>query len=204
MTETLHPSLEYLADLAAGMLGALERSQLERHVAECKRCAADLRWLTATIGEPVGGSPMPIEDVGVFTRARRLLSRRPAGVAQRVPAAQFRAALRFDSATMPPAYGMRGGADAGIRQLLFEAGPFEIELHTRADRAGWVVSGQVLGPTEATTGEVRLIGDRASARSSLSQLLEFTLSQVPPGRYRLELQLQPGALLQVESLRLGT
>jgi len=139
-------------------------------------------------------------DVGVLTRARRLLSRRSVGATS----AQFHAVLRFDSATMTPAYGMRGSPDATIRQLVFEAGPFEIELLTRAERGRWVVSGQVLGPTEATAGEVRLVGQHARARSSLSGLLEFSFGRVPAGQYRLDVQLVPGALLQVEALRLGS
>jgi hypothetical protein len=204
MSDTPHPSHEHLANMAAGIVGALERSQLERHVATCGLCAANLRVLIDPSDAHVDGSSMPIDGAGVLRRARRLLSRRGPGPSAPATPTQFRAVLRFDSATMPPAYGMRGTPGESIRQFVFEAGPFEIELHTRPDRAGWVVSGQVLGPTEATAGEVRLFGQHQAARSSLSRLLEFTFPRVAPGQYRLELQLVPGALLQVESLQLGS
>jgi hypothetical protein len=118
--------------------------------------------------------------------------------------ARFAGSLRFDSATMPPAFGMRGSLDATSRQLLFEAGPFEIELHTQAAGSGWKVRGQVLGPTEATSGDVRLVGARASARSTLSRLLEFNLPEVPAGRYQLELRLAHDALICIDALELGS
>ena len=98
---------------------------------------------------------------------------------------------------------MSRGDDATWRQLLFEAGPFELELHTAAARAGWSVSGQLLGPTDASSGEVRLIGARASARSALTEMLEFNLPVVPAARYRLELRVGDTTQVEVESLELG-
>jgi hypothetical protein len=99
---------------------------------------------------------------------------------------------------------MRGGTASSDRQLVFEAGPFEVELHTRQERAGWSISGQVLGPTDATSGEVRLIGPRTSTRSALSALLEFRLPFAPNGTYRLELRLDGDAVLRIDSLVLGS
>jgi hypothetical protein len=141
-----------------------------------------------------------IDEDGVLTRARRLLARGSASQ----PAPPVTGILRFDSATMPPAFGMRGSLDTTSRQLLFEAGAFEIELHTQAERSGWSVKGQVLGPTESTSGVVRLIGTRASARSSLSELLEFSLPVVPAGVYRLELNMAQEASIHIDSLELGS
>jgi hypothetical protein len=104
---------------------------------------------------------------------------------------------------MSPAFGMRGGIDTTSRQLLFEAGPFEIELQTQTERSGWTVKGQVLGPTEATSGVVQLIGARGSARSLLSGLLEFSLPPVPAGMYRMELRLAQDSVIRIDSLELG-
>lgn len=197
LTETAHPSQQRLADLAEGRLGALERSRLERHVSECARCSADLRLL----GSPgqAANCASAVTDQSVLGRARRFLRQTSAGRST----LQFTGVLRFDSATMAPAFGMRGASESNDRQLLFEAGPFEVELHTRGGRAGWNISGQVLGPTDATSGQVRLIGTRASVRSRLSELLEFRLPIVPAGSYRLELRLAAEALLQIGPVELG-
>ena len=200
MTGAAHPTHERLASLAEGLIGALERSRLERHVSECAQCSAELNRLTVPCNELT--SKQRTSDPGVLERAKRLLayaSRSPAMHALK----RIVGVLRFDSASMTPAFGMRGSEESGIRQLLFEAGPFEIEVHTRSSRTGWDISGQVLGPTAATSGEVRLIGSHASARSSLSELLEFKLPRVPAGRYRLELHLASDALLQLDALEFG-
>ena len=148
-----------------------------------------------------GGGPTHAcahEACGAVQRARRRLLRLTAGTAQ-PDLTDLHAVLRFDSATTPPASQTR----ASTRQLLFEAGPFEIELHTRAQRNGWAISGQVLGPTEATDGEVLLIGTQATVRSRLSELLEFRFAQLPAGRYRLELHLTADGVLHVDARELG-
>lgn len=198
LTRPAHPSPERLANLAEGLLGALERSRLEHHISECSRCSAELRALTApsNLPKPASGGGQG----GVLARARGFLPRRSSP-----PSGQrFVGVLRFDSARMPPAFGMRGSLDGPSRQLLFEAGPFEIELHISAGGGGWSLSGQVLGPTDAASGEVRLVGPRHSAGSTLSELLEFTLPIVAAGTYRLEIQLPPDAVLLVDSLELGS
>jgi hypothetical protein len=99
--------------------------------------------------------------------------------------------LRFDS------------DDALTRQLIYEAGPFDLELHIAVARGGWGVSGHVIGQTDAISGEVRLIGPRASVRSALTEMLEFTLRQVPPGCYRLEVLVGDTTQVEVDSLKLG-
>jgi anti-sigma factor RsiW len=173
-----HPSNERLVNLAQGLLGALERSRVERHVAQCARCLADLAQVSELHAIP------PKHEAGV------------SGLQH------LRGALRFDSATMSSAFGIRGSVDASQRQLLFEAGPFEIELRTTAARDGWRISGQVLGPTDATFGEVRLVGAAANARSIMTELLEFNLPVVPAGTYGLELDVGTGATVRIESLEL--
>jgi len=93
--------------------------------------------------------------------------------------------------------------DAMTRHLIYEAGPFDLELHIADAPGGWRVSGQVIGPTDAISGQVRLIGSLVSVRSALSEMLEFTLREVPPGRYRLEVLIGDTTQVEVESLKLG-
>jgi anti-sigma factor RsiW len=197
-----HPSCERLANLAEGLLGALERSQLERHVSECARCTNEVRRMTAQYHEPKVMESRKNER-GVLAHASRFLRFRSVLGGSPRASQRLAGALRFDSATMAPAFGIRGGIAATDRQMLFAAGPFEIELCMRAEETAWKLSGQVLGPTDARSGEVRLIGGPASARSILSVLLEFTLLAVPAGMYRLELNLAPDALLHIDSFALG-
>ena len=45
-----HPPFDRLADLAEGLLGAADRTAVERHVSTCSRCGDDVAWLIQTIG----------------------------------------------------------------------------------------------------------------------------------------------------------
>jgi hypothetical protein len=108
--------------------------------------------------------------------------------------------LRFDSASMQRALGMHGGT---TRQLLVEAGPFELDLRSVASKAGWSLSGQLLGPTPATAGEARLTGVSASARSELTDMLEFSVPPLPAGRYHLQLLVGGATQIDMDSLILG-
>ena len=200
VTHSEHPSYESLAYLLEGLLGALERSRVERHVAACAQCSADLVHMVAADG--VGGDPSPSEPAGMLARARSLLGGRSTRQA-RSRIQQLFGTLRFDSARMKPEFGTRANAKSGPRQLVFDAGSFEIELRAMQVGQAWSVSGQVLGPTDATSGHVRMVGPRTMVRSRLSELLEFNLTPVPAGTYKLEVQVGNDANLAINSLELG-
>jgi hypothetical protein len=90
-------------------------------------------------------------------------------------------ALRFDSAQAPLAFGVRSGASA--RHLLYEAGPYTIDVHL----SGRSVLGQVLGP--CTGGEVALDGPAGQAETVLSATCEFEFGPMPGGNYHLSFML---------------
>jgi hypothetical protein len=199
-----HPPIQRLADMAAGLLGASARSKLEQHVARCARCSVALDGLTATITD-TRFDDTPAAPDSLVARARRLFQPGADGqLSPTGPVERLVGTLRFDSATMPPAFGLRGAADRATRRLLFEAGAFELDLQTTRAKAGWTISGQLLGPTDATSGEVRLLGGKVNARCDLNELLEFTLPVVPTGKYRLELQAGGATQVSIESLELGS
>ena len=198
-----HPPIERLVDMAEGLIGALARSRLEQHVARCARCSAELDRLTRPDADTHSDHTQVVSE-SVLARARRLLQ--PGARGQSLspgPPERLTGALRFDSATMPPAFGFRGAADSATRRLLFEAGPFELELQTAQVKAGWSISGQLLGPTDATSGEVRLMTSKVSVRCQLTELLEFNLPVVPAGRYKLELQVGGTTEVLIELLDVG-
>jgi anti-sigma factor RsiW len=200
-----HPSVERLADLAEGLLGALARSRLEQHVARCARCSAELDRLTSATGDCLPPHDVQAMPDSVVARVRRIFRRGSSHAPPEPrPVERLTGMLRFDSATMPPAFGVRGSGETTQRQLVFAAGPFELELETSPARTGWQIRGQLLGPTDATSGEIRLVGPNGSARSQLTEMLEFNLPALPAGSYRLELQFGSNSRVEIESLELGT
>src|SRR5262249_5577023 len=119
--DTGHASLDQLTQLAEGFYGALARSRLEQHIAHCARCSAELEWLTTTIAHMRLEATEAV-PASVATGARCLF--RPGARARsprRALLERLVGRIRFDSATMQPAYGVRGSDDRTSRQLLFEA-----------------------------------------------------------------------------------
>jgi hypothetical protein len=174
-----HIPFSWLADLAEGRLSADQQAETNLHLASCPRCAASLSWLRHTIGlmrdDAAENAP-----AAAIAAAKRLF--RPAPPARR----QVAANLRFDSAHMPAAVGMRAGV-ATERQLLFTAAEYTIDLRVAPRGEHWAVSGQLLGATAGEKVELRGSGWMSSA--PLNEQSEFVLPLAPRGSYTLNVQL---------------
>jgi hypothetical protein len=116
-------------------------------------------------------------------------SSRPAapGVLERLAAV-----LTFDSAGASAlAFGARSNA-AGVRQMFYSVEGREIDLRIAGvdDRAMFKLSGQVLGPDTAGSVMVMPSGGAGDIQSCpLSDLGEFVLAPLGPGRYHLRFEL---------------
>jgi hypothetical protein len=111
------------------------------------------------------------------------------------------AILRFDSARHRPAFGVRASSSVE-RQLLYTAGPFEIDLRVVADGERWVLRGQLLSDQQGDSGHVELVGQGAALRVALSQACEFAFPPARAGRYSLTLSFA-GQLIRVSDVLLG-
>jgi hypothetical protein len=99
------------------------------------------------------------------------------------------ALLSFDSWAMPAvATGMRS-LRSPTRQLLFSAGGRDIDLRIAPADPAYSLSGQVLGPDESAHVELSFLGSDAGAArvTQLSELGEFRVEGLQPGRYSLTL-----------------
>lgn len=189
---------ERLADLVEGRLAARERQEVEAHVAACARCAeqaARLRHVTGLMRTDAS------EDAprDLIARAVGLFRGRAAG---RAPSLVGRlvATLTFDSTRLAPAFGARSSAPTrDSRQLIFSAGPHDIDLRLARDGDAWAVSGQVLG--ECAGGRVRVEGGHGELEAELNELCEFSLPALPEGSYSL-LLLLPGVEVEVPGIEL--
>lgn len=100
------------------------------------------------------------------------------------------ASLSFDSWAAPaPSLAMRSAASSN-RQLLFTSPGRDVDLRVLAARAGFTLSGQVLGPDESGA-TIELQDEPASqppVRVALDDLGAFRFDGVPRGVYRLVLR----------------
>jgi anti-sigma factor RsiW len=199
-----HPPFERLTEFADGQLNATNQAAVQRHVDGCQRCSSAVRWLQRALVAMRADDTEPVPEhvisrlLPIFDRRLRRSEPEPVGLTRRLVGI-----LRFDSGTnLVPAFGLRADQQ-GPRQLLFEAEPYEIDVRAEPLGQEWTVSGQLLGPDEATTGEVELLGGDSTIQSPLNDMLEFRLPPVPSGAYTLDLRLSGGTVIQIAPLRLG-
>src|SRR5512136_2866312 len=132
-----HIPFRRLADLLEGRLSPDEQAPLRAHVADCPRCAADVAWLERITGlmRTDASADAPPQVIARAVSLFRPRAAQPApGLLQRVVAA-----LRFDSAQLPLAAGVRSGQPVA-RQLLYDAGGYELDLRVAPADEAWIVS----------------------------------------------------------------
>ena len=184
--EHTHERFERLVALVDGQLSQKERATVERHIASCQRCAADVAWLRR-VGELVqGGMPeAPPRSASARVRALYRARRRPA-------TRTIHAALRFDSSAALRPVGLRSAA-VSERQLIYSAPPYDVDLRVTPQDTRFAVAGQVLGPE--TAGYVTVIGAAGEQFVTLSTECEFALPLLDAGSYRLSLRLGDAELI---------
>lgn len=191
-----HIPFSIIADMAEGRL-PLDSSS-EAHLAACPACAAKLSWLRRTFSllrsdtseEP---SARAVADVKALFHTRRRQAPRPSPLA---------ALLRFDSARAMPAFGLRAAA-ATERQLLFSAGPYDVDLRVAPAGDRWAVTGQLFGNILGDRGYVEILGPADGDRAELSPESEFYLRPVRTGTYSLTINLSSSAIV-LSDVELGT
>ena len=191
-----HVKLDKLADMAEGRLAPSEQDALVAHTSTCHRCSEKLSQFRLAI-EMMGSDTLEDAPSYALEMANRLIRTRIKPDASVVK--QVIVSLKFDSLQASPAFAVRSGANSE-RQLLFSAGGNDLHLQIRQAEERWVISGQVLGPCGG--GMVELQGKIVTAKTSLSEVCEFTLDSVPKGTYVLTIQMSD-ARLKVPELKLG-
>lgn len=191
------PTFSELVGIAEGRVTSAEAAEIRERLDADPHVAEDLAWLTHVIdlmrSDESVEPPLPVVQRAVRLFAQRAMPPRP-NMVQRIVAV-----LRFDSASMPLAVGVRSGQPVP-RQLVWSAEPYDIDLRITPHGDTWQVSGQVLGP--CTGGQVTL-GDSTTVDATLNDLCEFALPPVPAGRYALALHLTD-AEITIDMVEVGT
>ncbi|MFV9507564.1 MAG: hypothetical protein AB4911_23690 [Oscillochloridaceae bacterium umkhey_bin13] len=196
-----HPHLSFatLADLADGL--PLTDPAIPAHLATCSRCADDLHWLQYT-SQLLRAEPLETPPAHASARARALF--RQVRTAAPGPARPLLGLLRFDSWKLGQLALVRTTLPYQERQLIYQTGPYILDLRLNAEEAGWELAGQILG-SEATlnsSGRVVLRGPEGQATTAISELYEFRLPPVAPGLYTLAIATGDDALV-IPDLYLG-
>jgi hypothetical protein len=197
-----HPSFDRLADLADNRLSLDEQARTQIHIASCQQCAGTLARVRRLIGlmrgyDAVDAPPHVIADLAPLLRQRRPATRGTSESAQPSLRQLIVAALRFDSLRHVSA--LRAGQPPA-RQMLFDAGEYDVDLRIAPSANAWTVSGQVLG--QRASGQVELRGPATVVQTELIALNRFRLPPIPAGRYLLSLHLD-AADIEIADLEVG-
>ncbi len=109
---------------------------------------------------------------GKLTLARPSLLRRIAAV------------MNIDLASNRPAFGERSGSDDKVRQILFDAEEYAIDMRIKESENGFSLRGQVLG-YGFENGSVELVSSSGSKTEKLDEFSEFDIIGLAAGEYSL-------------------
>lgn len=192
------PELEKIVDFAEDRLAGGESSSIERHLSECRACRESLAWyrgVAATAAADDTAEPpawVMKKAIALFADARDAARQRGLGGL----VARLRAALVFDSlAGGGETVFARSGAAEASRQLLYNASPFDVDLHIASgvDAQSLRVTGQVLDSDSESFESVGgltvelLRGGDVAFTAITTNFGEFTIESVPPGLYGVRL-----------------
>jgi anti-sigma factor RsiW len=163
------PSPQRLGEMELGALPPEERLVLAQHVAECARCADELRTLRAFMADEPAPRP------SVVARLRSI-------VATLVEPA---AGLAFDT--------LRGAGDAGSRTYQAEGTTITLSVEPGPRHGRSAVLGLIAREARADAAaspDAELVSvDGTVSRSRVDDLGSFSFDDVEPGTYRLHLRL---------------
>lgn len=183
MPVSRHLSPDQLIAASEGTLSEESRA----HLAACARCTREVETMSHML-QLMASDELELPPARATATVLAML---PAAPPQPSLLQRLQAVLRLDSSAGTLAYGVRGGQGKS-RQLLFSAGPYEIDVRVRPQTQGWLVMGQLLG--EAVVGMVRLTNETHSYSGTINELGEFEFDGVPSGNYTLIVALEDSEL----------
>jgi hypothetical protein len=182
-----HLSIKQIADAIDNRLPNGERDSFQSHLESCGHCAAEYKNLAHSINlmQSDYSIEAPLEALNfarnLFRTGKRFTPRSPA-------ASRIFATLKLDVAPFAPVFGERSANASAERQMLFEAGEYDVDLRIRANDKGFNIAGQILGEL---SGQISLKLQSAdfTRETSVSEIGEFKIENVPAGNYELILQI---------------
>lgn len=182
---TKHLTFEVIADLVEGRLVSDANGKANDHLMNCTDCTKQVNELRNTISlmrtDKMEDAPKNVLQNAINIMPRNVVFDKPS-LFQKIVAA-----VSFDSSTFSPAYGVRSSGAATSRQLIFNAGSFDVDIRISKQADEWVITGQILG--DYTNGKVELKNEYITVEASLNDLCEFKLPPVKEGNYIMRLLL---------------
>lgn len=183
-----HLLTEKIADAIENRLSANEIDSFKAHLEGCQHCANEYKALEHSIGlmRRDDAKDAPAEALNFafnLFRTRKQLFPREQTVSQKILAT-----LKLDVSPFSPVFGERSAAASSERQILFDAGNFDVDLRIREAEIGFNLAGQILGEL-SDRNSIRLENKERKFEANVSSLGEFEIRNVSAGIYDLTLLL---------------
>lgn len=184
--ESPHIKLELLTDFIVGKVSDAENKEVSAHLALCPTCAISKMKVEKTIGLMQGNM---LEDVPshIFERTLDLFNQPKTTEKSASFIKEIIAVIKSATSDFVPVFGLRSGQPELVKRFTFTADENEINLQITQNGENWNVFGELLSQM---IGETALLqNNEAEFISPISDLGEFSFSNVKKGTYRLVISL---------------
>lgn len=110
------------------------------------------------------------------------------------------AVLQMDLSPDKAAFGERSASASAVRQMLFGAGDYQIDLRIAKTNKGFTVTGQILG-ADSAEAEIKLFNDRKNFTAKINELSEFKFDNISKDKYTLSLTFKDKEII-IESIEI--
>lgn len=178
---SLHIEFERLTDFAVGTLSDAEKAEIEIHLRGCQDCAMQKRHLKKIIGV-MQSDRMEEVPSNIIENTLDLFRKRKSVLEEPVLLKRILAVCGNENSLFMSAFGLRSEQPETELQMWFTADDAEINLLMRQTGETWNVTGQVF--CNFMGGEAILQSEENESKVVMSDLNEFSFTEIPIGTYK--------------------
>ncbi|HEX8248882.1 MAG TPA: hypothetical protein VF599_11960 [Pyrinomonadaceae bacterium] len=176
-----HIEFESLTDFIVGALSDTEKAEIGRHLLVCQACAVQKAQAEKIIGV-MKSDRMEEVPSNIIENTLDLFRQRQSALEEPVLLKRILAIYGNENSLFMAAFGLRSEQPEIERQMWFTADDAEINLLMRQTGETWNVVGQVF--CGFTGGEAILQSEETESKVEMSDLNEFSFTEIPIGTYK--------------------
>ncbi|MDQ3799907.1 MAG: hypothetical protein M3384_10675 [Acidobacteriota bacterium] len=179
--DSLHIEFERLTDFVVGPLSDTEKSEIKMHLRVCQDCAMRKRQLEKIIGV-MQSDRMEEVPSNIIENVLDLFRKKKSALGKPVLLKRISAVNGNENSLVMSAFGLRSEQPETELQMWFTADDAEINLLMRQTGETWNVVGQVF--CSFIGGEAILQSEETESKVEISDLNEFSFTEIPIGTYK--------------------
>jgi hypothetical protein len=178
---SLHIEFESLIDFVVGTLSDTEKAEIEIHLLACQECAMQKMQAEKIIGV-MKSDQMEEVTSNIIENTLDLFRKRQSALEEPVLLKRILAIYGNENSLFMSAFGLRSEQPEIERQMWFTADDTEINLLMRQTGETWNIVGQVF--CSFIGGEAILQSEETESKVEMSDLNEFSFTEIPIGTYK--------------------